>query len=308
MQLIDSLKSSVLISASLVLHGALFYSMDRGLKVYERENLKLEKKILKNKEDKIEFEFVEAPPKQRPLKPQKTSKVSNRDALNQDLSGKNKETSASPNTKVQGLADQLAQQRGNRLTRHSESRRSRDEESHHRNEILRRPGVYPERSRRRTPQDDVMVESKTEMRDPTVQSQPAPQELTGQDRITTQETSRFKSSGTKLYGLTSFEATGSGMGEYMKNLKERIWLSWFPYLAFQFPQEYRGADAVISFTLNREGEVKIVRLAGQNGSALFSTYCMEAVQKASGFGKLPEEILALIGKDELEIKFAFHYR
>ena len=38
-------------------------------------------------------------------------------------------------------------------------------------------------------------------------------------------------------------------------------------------------------------------------SPLFASYCMEAVQRASGFGPVPREILELIGKDELEIKF-----
>ena len=118
----------------------------------------------------------------------------------------------------------------------------------------------------------------------------------------------MKSGGARLYGVTSFEATGSGMGVYMKNLKEKIWLAWYPYLAFHYPQDYRGADAVVSILLDKKGDVKIVRLVESQGSALFASYCLEAVQKASSFGPLPEEILALIGKDELELKFGFHYR
>ena len=134
------------------------------------------------------------------------------------------------------------------------------------------------------------------------------QGLTGQDKITTQESGKMKSAGAQLQGMTSFEATGSGMGEYMKNMKERIWLAWFPYLAYKYPMDARGADTVLSVVLSAKGEVKIVRLLESDGNELFSAFCMEAVQRAGGFGPLPQEILALLGKEELEIKFGFHYR
>jgi outer membrane biosynthesis protein TonB len=141
-----------------------------------------------------------------------------------------------------------------------------------------------------------------------VEPLPEKKGLTGQDKITTQEMSRAQSHGAALFGVTSFEATGSGMGEYMKNLKEKIWLAWFPYLAFHYPQDTRGADAVVSITLDAQGKVKILRLIENEGSPVFATYCLEAIQRAGTFGPLPEEILILTGKDEFEIKFGFHYR
>ncbi len=134
------------------------------------------------------------------------------------------------------------------------------------------------------------------------------QGLTGQDRINTQEMIRTRSFGARLIGMTSFEATGSGMGEYMKNLKDRVWLSWFPYIAFKYPQDFKTADAVISITISAKGDVKMLQVVESEGSPTFASFCMEAIQRASNFGPLPQEILALIGKDELEIKFGFHYR
>ena len=130
----------------------------------------------------------------------------------------------------------------------------------------------------------------------------------GQDRITTAEMSKKISHGTRLEGITSFEATGSGMGVYMKNLKEKIWLAWFPYLAVHYPKDFKTADAVVRFKLNAQGEVKIVELVESKGSPLFAAFCIESVQRAGSFGPLPPEILDLVGKDELEIKFAFHYK
>jgi outer membrane biosynthesis protein TonB len=130
----------------------------------------------------------------------------------------------------------------------------------------------------------------------------------GGNKISTQEMSRFSSHGAQLYGVTSFEATGSGMGVYMKNLKEKIWLNWFPYLVSRYPQDFKTADAVLDITLNEKGDVKIVKLVESEGSPLFAAFCMESVQRASNFGAVPKEILALVGKDELELKFGFHYK
>ena len=93
----------------------------------------------------------------------------------------------------------------------------------------------------------------------------------------------------------------------MKKLKEKIWLAWFPYLAAHYPKDFKTADALVSFTLNSQGQVRIVRLVESKGSPLFSAFCMESVQRASPFGPLPREILDLLGKDEMEIQFAFHY-
>src|SRR6185295_4551867 len=100
----------------------------------------------------------------------------------------------------------------------------------------------------------------------------------GRDRITTQEMSRNRSHGAQLYGVTSFEATGSGMGVYIKNMKEKIWLAWFPYLAVHYPKDFKSADVLVSFMLNAKGEVRIVRILESKGSPLFSAFCMEAVQ------------------------------
>ncbi|GEM_PF-1110179 len=132
--------------------------------------------------------------------------------------------------------------------------------------------------------------------------------LTGRDKILTQEMARQRSPGAKLYGATSFEATGSGMGEYMKNLKEKVWLAWFPYLAFSYPADYKAAGCVLRFTLDTEGRIRIVQIFESHGSSVFSTFCVEAIQKAAPFGPLPQEILALVGKDELELFFGFHYQ
>ena len=140
-------------------------------------------------------------------------------------------------------------------------------------------------------------------------SSPSPR-VSGQpthNRINTPAVSRARSHGAQVYGMTSFDATGSGMGKYMKNLKERIWLSWFPYLAFHYPKDFRTADAVIAFKLDRDGQVRNVQVLHSEGTPVFAAFCMEAVQRASPFGPPPAEVLDLIGRDELDVQFVFHF-
>ena len=295
-----------LLGTSLLIHGAIFVSLRPVGRLNEAAIAQFREKAEPQKKEKLEFEFVEAPPKRHPQSPRKAArKISDRDALNQDLTKDKSKAEGLPAIKNVELTDQLTQrpfqppknpfvesQPSNRhpeVAEAAEGSQKKDSSA----------TTLPQNDELRTPHDDTRPKS---------EAQTPLQGLTGQDRITTQETAKMKSGGARLYGVTSFEATGSGMGVYMKNLKEKIWLAWYPYLAFHYPQDYRGADAVVSILLDKKGDVKIVRLVESQGSTLFASYCLEAVQKASSFGPLPEEILALIGKDELELKFGFHYR
>ncbi|MBI4352645.1 MAG: hypothetical protein HY593_01840 [Candidatus Omnitrophica bacterium] len=295
---------------SVVINAAVFFSFDRAL-LHEAQTDRLHAQALKLQQEKqtLQFEFVEAPPKVHPQKPAVTRKIASRDALNQDLARDKSGAETAPAVRNVGAADQLAQRKSeipaapsppspvSLPQKQASPDLSGEKGAAGRKETGKKEDRFYER-RKKTPA----------RRKESVSSQVSPQGLTGKDKITTEETAKARSRGAKLYGLVSFEATGSGMGQYMKNLKERVWLAWFPYLAFQYPQDFRGADAVIGFTLNKNGEVKIVRVVESRGSPVFAAYCMQAVQRASGFGGLPEEILALLGKEELEIKFGFHYR
>ena len=230
--------------------------------------------------------------------------------------------------KLQGHADQLAQRQGSFAQRPSPQVTAKEASQ------AQKETPKPETEEKKeapTPNIQTSETALTEItpRKPTNPTQPseekkaasqeqqpqspaeAKQEVKGSggiDKITTQEMSKIKSPGAQLFGQTSFEATGSGMGEYMKNLKEKIWLAWFPYLAYQYPQDFRGADVVVSLVLDAQGRVKIVTLLDSVGSPVFAAYCIEAIQRVSIFGPVPKEILELIGKDELELKFGFHYR
>ncbi|MBI3252800.1 MAG: TonB C-terminal domain-containing protein [Candidatus Omnitrophica bacterium] len=269
---------------SLLVNAAAFVSFDKTFSLNTRE---IEKQVARRNNGGIQFQFVEAPPKIHPQKPAETRKIAARDALNQDLLKDKSRASGAPHVKTRGPADQLAQSRSTGASgRRQEPQKTKN----------------PSPSAADSPDFLKKKDASSEKPAPS----PAPGAM-GRDKIDTRETGRARSRGARLYGLTSFEAIGSDMGGYMKNLKEKIWLAWFPYLAFQYPQDFKGADAVISFTLNPKGEVMIVKVVESRGSGAFAAYCMEAVQRAGNFGEVPKEILALTGKNELEIRFAFHY-
>lgn len=281
--------------------------------------LELQRKQAIEKREKLEFEFIEAPKKTHPKAPKKSvKKISDRDALNQDLTKNKSKAEELPAIKNVELADQLAQrqfQPPKSPALESEPQPAvKKSESAPEKEIdhTEKKPESEEMLNAKPPEETLTPRAAAEIPEnilpkPQSEAQPPIQGLTGQDKITTQEMARHKSSGAKLDGLTSFEATGSGMGVYMKNLKEKIWLAWYPYLAFKYPQDYRGASALVSILLDKKGDVKIVRVLEERGSPVFAAFCMESIQRASGFGALPEEILALVGKDELELKFRFRY-
>ena len=318
------------ISVSLVVHGSVFFSMDRALSLHQITMIREQRRIEREKEGPLQLEFVESPRKASHVKPIHAKRISDKDALNQDLLASRTQTAVRPNTRLQSRADQLAQQQ-TRFSqapspqvnpkeavpaREEESKNQKEESKNEEARLSDRQAISlgtAEMAVPRPPKEMADQAHNYEKRDsqparPQVKQKSEIHGLGGIDRITTQEMSKIKSPGAQLFGQTSFEATGSGMGEYMKNLKERIWLAWFPYLAYQYPQDFRGADAVVSLTLDSQGKVMIVQLVDSVGSPVFASYCMEAIQRASGFGPVPKEILELIGKDELEIKFGFHYR
>jgi outer membrane biosynthesis protein TonB len=308
-----------LLGASLVIHGALFVPLRPVLIPAQNEMIRFEKAAELRQKERLSLEFVEAPSKAKPQKPRKpTRKISDRDAVNQDLIKNKPATDSTPRVKTPGVSDQLAQNQGSAVQPASVLSKPAPAIK----PVVAEPEEKPLAEKQAAPGEDILSrpapaenrpeEAKTEPRKeaeakPESMPQPPIQGAPGMDRIIAQETAKTKSGGAQMYGFTSFAATGSGMGVYMKSLKEKIWFKWYPYLAFNYPQDYRGADAIVRVLLDKKGEVKEIGVLESRGSELFAAFCMDAIKKASGFGALPEEILALLGKEDLELKFRFRY-
>lgn len=312
-----------LLTASLLVHGCLLFSVDHWVSANHSLVRLEQQRIIQQQKRDLDLQFVESSPKASPQSPRNTRRISERNALNQDLLRNKTRAEELPRAMAKGLADQLAQRRGNPAQAPSQK-----VEPNRGGQKKEEASQKPNESQAKAPEKPMEANDVPEFAFPVgakapssaasgasekpqragAQEKSAVQGVAGRDKITTQEMGRVPSRGARLYGMTSFEATGSGMGEYMKNLKERIWLNWFPYLVFNYPQEFRGADAIVSFVIDAKGNVESLKVVENGGDPIFATFCMNAVQRASGFGPLPKEILALVGKDKIELLFGFHYR
>lgn len=270
---------------SLAINGAVFFSMDRAITQNPGKNLFFMPKS-ESKKEIVQFEFVEAPPVPAQEKPKKNKMIAARDSNASDATQGSKKENA-PKA-VSGTANQLTQ----RPTKGAP------------------PTPAAPAAPQESPEDRLPSFKKPAM--PRVKradaAKPAADAwMPGNGKILTQEMVRAKSKGARFYGVTSFEATGSGMGVYMEKLKEKIWGQWFPYIAFKFPRDFRGAEAVLNFKIDAQGQVRSVRILEYKGTPIFAAFCQESVERVGNFGPLPKEILALTGKDELDINFGFHY-
>ena len=316
------------LAASLALNAAAMLSVDRAF-FYENQKAQVLKtqQALREERDKLPFEFIEAPLTAPSQKPARAKKMSSRDTINRDPSGEKAVTDRRPQIEKVGPSDQLAQFRAKPSGRSSAASPPKADPplaDKPQQEMKKMEAVIPQKAQEKPKSGadaDKLPPLPVQMKDIAVKPVPQDQKRSqaslaqsgkegssGLDRITTQAMARAKSRGASLSGATSFDAMGSDMGVYMKNVKERIWLAWFPYLSFQYPNDFQAADAVILFTLNAQGEVKSVKVLDSYGSPVFTTFCTQVIQRASGFGPVPKEILALLGREDLEIRFAFHYR
>ncbi len=299
----------VTFTASVLINVAILGSFEKVTTQYE-QILAQEKKTqeIEDKLGGLAFEFVEAPKKVVPKPPAKTKKISDRDAVAQNPDGVPSTSDATPKIDSVGPSDQLEQKRS--LPTQPPISPSKPA-----------PEIQPTPAPREAPTPSAEMAKKQslepERQEEAIQnpSKYTPDQkplqtvvgLTGSDRITTKAISRTQSRGAQISGETSFEAMGSDMGIYFKNMKERIWLSWFPYLSIHYPKDFRSADVIVQFYLSGDGEVLRTEVLDYKGSPLFAAFCMEAVKKAGPFGKVPPDVLALLGKDELEVKFGFHF-
>lgn len=313
-------------TASVLINVAAFSTVERAASHYG-DALRLEQQKKEARPapgNQTSFDFIEAPPGASTHKPLKeTSRISDRDAIAQDLTPDKKDISrqAPPKIEAKGRADQLEQKRfvpsqaplaplapspavppvpAVEKPASSSSRTAKE------------PGEGPDAQRPVAPPQETRTELSAEERQARMpspaQAPAAPRQgLAGADKISTPAVSRSRSHGAQVYGRTSFEATGSGMGRYMKDMKERIWLTWFPYLAIHYPKDFRSASATIGFTIAADGRLLDVRVVAGEGGEIFAAFCVEAIQKASPFGPLPAEILDLTNRDDLDAQFVFNF-
>ncbi len=318
------------LAASIFINVAVFGTLDQPVYVHQKQGA-----VKPVTASSTQFDFIEVPPVSSLRKPLENNKIAAHNSVAQDASGaKGAPRDAAPKIETEGPADQLEQRRSEDASSPGSAASIPSTPRPPSPPVQEQMPVERTQSQREALEGSKNTEAEKSLMPPsgtasgemTLQapskpkppmpptlaspaSSPSPR-VTGRaarGRIDTAAVSRARSHGAQVYGMTSFDATGSGMGKYMKNLKERIWLAWFPYLSFHYPKDFRTADAVVLFKLDQAGRVRNVQLVSTEGSPVFAAFCMEAVQRASPFGPLPVEVLDLIGKDELDVQFVFHF-
>ncbi len=263
----------------------------------------------------LQFEFVETPAQLKAQrKPRRTRKISDRDSTSQDLTKDKAAAGDTPKTAA-GLSDQLAQNQPRPAgslqpsqetipAKTEDKKESQDAEKEIEKETQEQ--TDPDFSIKKEEKKEKPPEKPEAMMSPVSPKAPAAQP-SGAERIDIPEFSKIPSRGAKDHGITAFEATGTDMGAYTKNLKEKIGIQWLPYLMIHYPKDFKSADAKVSMVLNPQGELISATLISYRGSPLYAGHCMNAIAKASPFGAVPKEALVLTGKEEVEIVFEFHY-
>ena len=314
------------LTVSAFINTAVFAGLDKAAYHYESafdvQAKTAQRATLKKIGTDTQFDFVEVPPVVSLRKPLETNKVAAHDSVAQDPSRVLEAArEAGPKMEHQGEADQLEQHRAESLSSSGSPASTPSiatppsppaEQKYENAKTEAVPKNAQSTSEEAPDPSGMTLQAPSPPKPPTLASpalklSPSVRGQAVRDRIDAPAVSRARSHGAQVYGMTSFDATGSGMGQYMKNLKERIWLAWFPYLSFHYPKDFRSADAVIQFTLDKEGQVRNVQVASLEGSPVFAAFCMEAVQRASPFGLVPTEVMDLTGRDELDVQFAFHF-
>lgn len=111
--------------------------------------------------------------------------------------------------------------------------------------------------------------------------------------------------GTANVGVLGMDAHWSEYGEYMQELIEIVQAQWYSILRDSSISPQRGAHVYVTFKLNSNGEVSVVKVdetAGKPG-----TYaCLNAIQERQPYRKWTEQMIAVLGPEQT-ITFSFYY-
>jgi len=112
--------------------------------------------------------------------------------------------------------------------------------------------------------------------------------------------------GTQNIGVTGQNAHWSEYGEYMNELIEIIQAQWYSILEDSKIYPTPGSYVRITFKLNSEGEVTVIKV--EDGAGKPGTYaCLNAIQERQPYRKWSEQMIAILGKEDT-MTYSFYYR
>ena len=110
------------------------------------------------------------------------------------------------------------------------------------------------------------------------------------------------------FGEITFNANQYEIGEYFKNLKEKIEDYWLPYLAFTYSGgSMFGNKTVILFRVYPSGKVKNIKVLEHKGDEVLKDFCLAAIANNAPFEPLPQGFIDVTGYEYLPIVFTFVY-
>lgn len=111
--------------------------------------------------------------------------------------------------------------------------------------------------------------------------------------------------GTTNVGVIGQDAHWSEYGEYMQELIEIVQAQWYSILRDSAISPTRGAHVYVTFKLNANGEVSVVKVEETAGKP--GTYaCLNAIQERQPYRKWTEQMIAVLGPEQT-MTFSFYY-
>jgi len=111
--------------------------------------------------------------------------------------------------------------------------------------------------------------------------------------------------GTTNVGVLGLDAHWSEYGEYMQELIEIVQAQWYSILRDSAISPTRGAHVYVTFKLNSNGEVSVVKVEESAGKP--GTYaCLNAIQERQPYRKWTEQMIAVLGAEQT-MTFSFYY-
>lgn len=104
-------------------------------------------------------------------------------------------------------------------------------------------------------------------------------------------------------GLSSVNALGTPLGRYQKQVKEAIGSKWYSSLG-QVLDMFELGTARLVFWVDRNGEVKDLKVIQNTNNEAFANYCIQSVREAK-LPPMPDDLAATLPPEGLSADFPF---
>lgn len=111
--------------------------------------------------------------------------------------------------------------------------------------------------------------------------------------------------GTTNIGVLGIDARWNEFGDYMQELVEIIQAQWYSILRDSKIVPQSGSHVYVTFKLNSEGEVTVVKIEETTGKP-GSYACLNAVQERQPYRKWSDQMITMLGHEQT-ITFSFYY-